>query len=339
MPVLAAYIDTQNVSILLYISHEEYYLYNFPYVYSNDVFSASYSESTFYQAVFDYFCKQHKLKLSDCDVVISGFLEPPRLDFNLKYYISLFDLIRRVNGYFPILVNNYSIFTQQGFYCWDAVKGALSSEEMMDSEEVNFYSNTELYPQLVATDLSTQSDIDRNILGLLGSAHLRIPDNQPLIFGGSRFTQINMVPELDYMMILNLIQQEGVFDIRIDRNNSAILFALLNLYDSNINMEPTPELEGTVISTFTGLECMVKSEVGTSQVVQLDKNRIFVLPVGLNERPAIMLKSPNIDTLEKRVSGGRMGIIFDTRENKGRQIDDFRVFNSGIKSFSNALGI
>ncbi|RJR27289.1 hypothetical protein C4561_02565 [candidate division WWE3 bacterium] len=339
MPVLAAFIDTQNVNILIFKSYDEYYLYNFPYVYTKEVFSASYSETEFYRSVFEYYCKQHKLKLSDCDVVVSGFLEPPKLELPLKYYVSVFDVIRRISGFYPILVNNYSIFTPQGFYCWNSTDQNMTSGEMIEAEEENFYANMAIYPHLIASDLSTQSDIDQNIMSLLGGSKLRIPDNMPLTFCGSRFTHENMIPELNYMMILNLIQHEGVFDIRIDKYNSSILFALLNIYDSNIHLEPVPEKEGTVISTFNSLECMVKSEIGTSQLVQLEKNRIFVLPVGSNERPEILLKSHNIDTKELKVSGGKVGLIFDTREVRGTQLDDFKVFNSGIKSFSSALGI
>jgi hypothetical protein len=156
MPVLAAFIDTQDVNILLYISETEFYLYKFPYVYSSNIFSSSYSETEFYGAVFDYYCKQHKLKLTDCDILVTGFLEPPKLNFNLKMYISLSEVMKGIKGFFPIYVNNYSVISPQAFFCSTDVKGTQLYGDIADPEELNFYANLSLYPQLVANDLATQ---------------------------------------------------------------------------------------------------------------------------------------------------------------------------------------
>lgn len=338
MPALSVYIGAHNVSALVAKSSQDFAYYNYPYVYSKQAFSNNFTESEFYKAVFEQFCKNQKLKLSECDVFVTGFLEPPSLNFNLKGFTSVTELVSEIMGHFPVVVNNYSVLTKDGVYScmpWSQEKGCFME---LEPDEVDYYVNLSVYPQIVTNEVSSQIDLDNNIASLLIGKTIKINQNEPVVFMGSRFSQVKNFEELFYLLMVDLVRVPGIYDLRIDPANSLILTTLLNKF-SKIKVDSRPQRVGTLVSTNGPIECMVTSQVGTSQIIELEKDRVFVVPVRVNETTRLLLKNNQTgETTEKQINGGRIGIIFDTRVDKKDLISNFKVFNDSLKVFNEVIG-
>lgn len=337
MPVLTAYIGLQSVNGLIFKSSEDYQFYTYPYVYSPEVMSGYYSGSAFYKAVFEYFCEQSKVKFSDCDILLTGFFEPHILDFKIEY-ASIDKVLEFIKSYNSVLVNNFAIVTQLGFKSFLPLEKGSVCGKTFEPDEQNYYSNMTIYPQIFPVDLSSQIDLDSNISKLICNTKIDFSADKPILFMGSRFTGKKYHKELDYLLMISLIRDSGIYKINVDEKNTVILSSLMqmqNIKNSNIDHEPVSV--GTLISTKGPLECMVSTDIGTSQVIELQADKFFVLPLGEGSKAKIVLKSQGADAIEKEVSGGSLGLIFDTRENKEDLIGETKLFNESMKIISGAM--
>ena len=333
MPILCSFTDLHGVSLLLYKSPEEFWFKNFPYIYNKAIFSTSFTEDLFYQNLFTSFCKEHDVNLSLCDVLLTGFLEAPKLGIPVKLTKSLYEVFENIKYTYPILINNTSILTTDFCFSSSTLKPHRKSVEFGDVDEDNYYANLEIYPQIVTNEISTQIDLDSNIAFLMDEKST-LPSGLPLLFCGSRFSRTSIFAELDYLLMLNLIREPGVYEIKRDTFNVTILSALLNIYDRKTNIKPEIEKSATVISNPSALECMIKTDEGTSQLVQLEKDKTMVVPIPKGNRAKILLKSHLLGTVEHEIIGGDIGLIFDTRVEKRIVIQDVGIFSLGLKSFS-----
>lgn len=342
MPALCAYIDQQNISLLLFESTEKYTTKNFPYVYSHAIFSSSFTHDDFLIALFTLFCKENKIKLADCDILVTGYMEPPELLMSLKISEPVYSVIKNIEGVDLCLVNNTGILGRNFCYSFTNIaKGQLNAQievpESVESVEENFYGNSQIYPNLLPMYITTQLDIDESITSMFPNTTV-FTGEKPVVFSGGRFVQGTIHPELDYLLMLNLIKNPGVFDIRRDNSNFAVLFSLLQKFHPDLQLDNAYVKEGTLINTPGTVECMIKSDFGTSRLLQFDKDTINVVPVGHDERVQIIVKSHALGTVEKYVNGGRLGLIFDTRSQKTMNKVNLSAFSTGIKSFKEALG-
>lgn len=312
MPILAAYIGAHDVTGLIYKSSEDYSFWSYPYVYSPELFSAFTTETSFYRYLFDQMCKDKGLKCSDCDIILSGFLQPPKLEIGLKMYVSMYELMMRTENYYPVMINNYAIASKDQIF---SSKPLEDIEETNDLTEENFYANLSLYPQVVVSDLVSRVDMDSKLLQSVQS--FKVPADKPIVFLGSRFNDLHGISDINSMLILQLLQDSGIYDVYLDVQSKTLLTSMLRMYlgkDSGIG--DYPEKLATIVSLSGNLECLISSQIGTSQIIDLEKDKIFVLPLPKDERTKIMLKSPGKPSIERIVGGGKSGIIFDTRSQK-----------------------
>jgi hypothetical protein len=328
MPILAAYIGAHDVTGLIYKSPEEYSFWSYPYVYSPELFSAFTSETAFYKYLFDQMCKESGLKSAECDIIISGFLQPPKLEMGLKMYISMYELVIRCEQYFPIMINNYAIATKDQIFSSKPLEDISSSTDM--SEE-NFYANLSLYPQVVVSDLVSRVDMDSKLLQSV--QNFKLPANKPLVFLGSRFNDLHGISDVNIMLMLQLLQGTGVFEVYIDTNSKTILTNLVRIYlGKDPGIGDHPEKLATIVSIPGTLECLISSQIGTSQIIDLEKDKIFVLPLPKDERTKILLKAQGMPQTEHIVSGGTSGIIFDTRTQKTDFVTAYRQYSTYIRA-------
>jgi len=337
MPVLAAYVGLQSISGLVFKGPKDYQVYSYPYVYSPEAFSANFSSSDFYSAVFETFCKQSGVKFSECEVVITGFLEPHILDFEVNY-TSIDKALEAMKEYNAVLVNNYAIVTPLGFKSFLPLEKGSVCGKTFELEERNFYANMALYPQIFPTDMASQIDLDSNISKLICNTSIEYIKDKPIMFMGSRFSGRKYHEELSYLLMVSLVRDPGVYELKFDPTNEHVLSTLLKARNvTKASMEYHPTAVGTLISTTGPLECMVTTDIGTSQVIELQVNKLFIVPLSEGEKAKIVLKTLGMDTIEKEIFGGTLGIIFDTRERKEDLIGETRVFNDSLKIVSAVL--
>jgi hypothetical protein len=163
--------------------------------------------------------------------------------------------------------------------------------------------------------------------------NFKVPVEKPIAFLGCRFNTLHGIEDVNTMLILQLLQGTGTYDIFVDSNDSTILTNLLRIYlgkDPGITVHP--EKLATLISIPSNIECLIASQIGTSQIIDLEKDKIFVLPLPKEERTKIMLKPAGNAQVERIVSGGKLGLIFDTRTSKTDFATAYRQYSSFIRS-------
>jgi len=344
MPVLAIYIGTSSISGVIYESSDKYRFISYPYVYSDELFSGYVSEGEYYKSFITNICAEYKLKLTDVEIVVGTFLKKIDVGFEVKKSFNLPEILNGVStSRFPVVVNSYSVVTPNNFISYLVLNDETSvqPDAALSEDEKNFYHNTSVYNSVVHFDMTTLVDHDRNILAKLATNELIYNNNLPLTFMGSRFAAPYGFynTEIDYILILNLIKKAGIFEVELDRERYLILQYILKAYDKSAQLMAEGKVEklGTLINTYGEAECLITSEIGTSQLLDIEKDKVFVLPLNYNERAHLTIKSQKIGTMEKDVTGGKLGLIFDTRVEKVDITSDLKVFNASLKSLGQAL--
>jgi len=340
MPLLAVHFDTSVINFLLKKEKADAEFYTFPYVYSKGTLSNQLSEADFYKKLIERFLTERKVKFSSCDIVVSGFVNPPTLNFEPKLSVGVNDLIHNSEDLLPIFVDNFSIFTKDAVNFGSPFSSdlKLSSENDKSFGEFDYYANLSIYPQIISDDISTQSQIDENISEEV-SLTLKVKSGKKVIFTGGRFAQYISNRELNYILMLSLLNECGVYNVFLDRQNAFALYQTAKMYDKDlaINLEESIENSGTIIRTGGSVECLLKGEVGEGRFFEIEKDKILVIPLDSNSHTMLSIKNSILGSLEISVKGGEVGLVFDTRDSNSSIYSNMKMFNESVKQFGDAL--
>ena len=340
MPLLAVHFDTSVVNFLLKKDKEGAEFYTFPYVYSKSTLSNQLSEADFYKKLIDKFLTGRGVKFSACDIVVSGFVNLPKLNFEPKLSVGVNDLIHNSEDMVPIFVDNFSVFTK------DTISSSkqflsdlkLSTENAKDFGEYDYYANLTVYPQTISDDISTQSQLDENIFKQAPS-DLKVETGRKIIFTGGRFTQYTSNEELSYILMLSLLKGVGAYTVFLDKKNAFSLYQTAKMYDKDLQiiLEDYVESIGTIIKTGGSVECLLKGEVGEGRFFEIEKDKILVIPLDPSSHTTLNVKNNLLGSLEIPVKGGEVGLIFDTRDSNSNIYSNMKMFNECVKQFGDAL--
>ncbi len=324
--ILAAYIGYTCVSVAVEGKDGTFTVSQFPYIYSKDLFNEFVDESHFYTQVLGVIAKDFKIKLSDCDILLTGFLNAPTLidSLNPKLVKPLHELLSSCDSYYPVLVNNSGILT----------KDSLLSNVPCDFLSKNdFYANLSIYPQLITRDYNEQTNLDSILVDKVNKNQLVITSEKQIVFTGDRFSQNDTQPLFKYALALDLFSSPGFYFFSIDKSNSLILDLLIKAYNPAKHLDMTQYLEtvGTLAVVPGASECLVTTDLETKQFFELSNDELFILPLDQNLKTKISLKSKTMGNLEGAVPSGTLGLILDTREERRQLVSDLKVMNSFIK--------
>ncbi|NMB91889.1 hypothetical protein GYA37_03535 [candidate division WWE3 bacterium] len=338
MPLLAAYFDASVVSLLLKEDKKDIEFFTFPYVYSESILSNQCSDKEFYKFLIERFLSERKIKLSSCDLIVSGFLEAPDFIDDSKFKVGITDLIQNSTEYIPIVVNSSSIVTNNFISSFSFCNAEDKGSNNRDFGELDYHSNLCVYPQIVSDDLSAQSDLDKDISKKL-PLDFKIGDNRKIVFTGGRFTQNICSKELNYVLALDLIKNPGIYEIYMDTKNVFPLVQLLKMYDKDVDIYAGDYIESTgLLVKFKGsIECLLSTKVGEDQFIEIDKDRMFVIPLKLDLPARLSIKSSALGSTDISTLGGEVGIIFDTRTSGESIYSNVKTFNDCIKQFGNSF--
>ena len=341
MPLLAlaAYFDTSVVSFLLKKDKQSIEFFTFPYVYSEGTLSNQCNNKDFYKFLIEKFLTERKIKLGSCDLVVSGFLEAPDFIDNSKFKVGIVDLVQNSTDYLPIVVNNSSLITSNFInsfsLCNEDIESSMGNR---DFGELDYYSNLCIYPQIVSDDLSTQSNFDKNISKKLPN-NFKIESKKKIVFTGGRFAQNVCSKELNYVLLLDLIRGSGIYNLYMDNKNAFLLVQLLKMYDKDVDIYEEDYLEniGLLIKSKGSVECLLSTKVGEDQFIEIDKDKVFVMPLKLDSPARLSIKSSALGSTDIPTLGGEAGIIFDTRVNEESIYSNVKILNDCIKQFGKSL--
>jgi hypothetical protein len=334
MPSLTAYFDTTGSSFYIQKSKTISEILNFPYVYSEGLFSNQYSKEEFFKLLIEKILSDRNINKSRCNILVSGFIEPPELDLKAKYSIGVVDLIESSIDFVPVFINNCSFLTR-GVLSSFSFCGNKSGESKVEFGDGDQLANLCIYPNVVPEDISAQSALD-------AQAFKRIPKDfkfesgRKLIFTGGRFSQPIMDMGLNYILMLDCLRGYGFFNVYQDNFNIFSLSKTMKMYDRDTDTPDFSAVEktGTFIRTGGAAECLLSTGLGNDQFIEIEENKIFVLPLRLQKPAKLSVKSSVLGTIDIITEGGEVGLVFDTRSEEKSIYSDVKFFNDCIRQFS-----
>ncbi len=278
---------------------KKYKTFTFPYVSDNPAFV---------KEVLHVACKELKVDIKECQLLVSSFPSASFDYLNPVLSTTLEKLPINLQNIYPIFVSNFTLITPNGFM-------SAVDTSSLDANEVNSFANLVLYRQIIPNDSFDQYNVDNSIK--LYPVELVLPQpNAPVIFSGDRFSTLLKEESSTYMLCFDLIKTPGIFTLKLDHQNVLPNIALSTAYNKeNSRLLEDMELTtlGTLINASGRVECLVESEDGSSVLLQVEENDLFIYPMLNGAQSRVLIKNSTLGTIDTTVSGGRVGLIIDTR--------------------------
>lgn len=317
MPTLGLYFGSTKVSSVLIKDDGDPLYDSFPYAYSHSLMAHAYTEETFYKDVFEKILKLYDITNVNLEIVAAGFPRIPSIGEEYSHTLTIDKLVSTEQKYFSYLLDNWSIISSSSYiYCRPTVFPT------KDSGQIDYLSN------IAATNILVPKTLEEYKL-MLGSMQPLIDElshdshtselvgRAPTMYSGSLLsTDDEKIQNLLYVFLINTTRGEGVREVYYDMHNKFVLASLLKSYKSDFSYvldSIEPDFLGTLLNINDDITCLLKSRVGTSQLVDVKKGQVFILPVDKNEEVDIVAKGSNIGTKEYKARGGKIGLVIDTR--------------------------
>jgi hypothetical protein len=318
MPVLSFYEGYGEMSFGVFnneLDSNDHILFSFPYTYSYNLFSNSFTKEKFYEDVFFLASEELGIRIEDYDLYTVGVLQNPEVPFEVKKSISLLDT----------LVPN-TMFVS--FFLYGMKDNYFSYFPRNLKQDFNFRANLDLYHNIVYSESRDIVLKDSLLRQILSTSDLQV-DSEEILFTGDRIREFHFNPALTYLLMFDLLKDPGSYYIRLDTNN---LYAHTQLFEFN-NVDH--RAIGTLINIPSKIECLIETELGAPQLITLDADTLFVVPLDHGESARILIKSSG-QNFEKQVFGGELGIILDTRE-KTVSTEFKEIYLSALSQFLSRL--
>lgn len=315
MPILSVQLGLTSTSFLLYKSDNEVKFYNYPYSYLPLYRNTSKKE--FYIDLFDFVSGEFGLNHTECELIITSMLDPTIGDYPSKSSKLLSEVLPTIQSFSYFFVDSYGMFKDESFLVASPYINNNAAFMLSDPEKINYLANSSVYTNSIPLedfDIFDRDDSTRYLAENLSSSTFK---SDKIIFTGDRFSQIENSKSLAYLLAIDLIKTPGFFNIYIDTKNQLANAAHIASYKPDLAhlLDQIPlHFVGGLVNSPTGVECLVKTSVGTSQLVDLDTETLQLIPLEKNSSTSIVARSQSVGTLEHEVKGGDIGLIIDTRE-------------------------
>ncbi len=335
MPILSVFLGTSEISFLLFSSRTSFSFFHFPYQ-SSCLRTRVYASGELTE-IFSFAAKNLGVPLEMCEIIVSSVYDlDPKLFAGIKnvnLIVNTFELFHLASSFSTVFVSGSNLFAVnqaiEGFphFYADSLTNTQGNKKLtIDAEKQNFFSNQFIYPFVQTNNYTEQFDLDQVVRYMFSQVNYRFDQSRPIYFSGERFLNIDKMKTLGYLLILDLIKDTGFFDVRIDPSNKLPLVLALKRYknsDSQYDLVSTSQLYfknvGTVLNCTGNVECLFKSDSGTSQVIEVQPDSLFVHPLDAGESANIVVKGTNLNSTERRITGGELGFVIDTREKRSQE--------------------
>lgn len=312
MPILSIYLGTAETSFLKFNTYEDYDFRKYPYSYSPELFGHFITGEKFYNGLLSEVCKDWKINLKDYEVVagvVSGCNYLPDCQSAVDVMVKMKDL----NW---ISLNNFWVANPGGLVSYMPVSAETGEFHFMgldDSDLVDLFSNTSIYPQACMEGFELDSLLE------IYASRLEIctEEKRLTLITGERMNTFRKRESESVLLIMDLIKMPGLFDINIDLDNT---FPTLALLQSNLESRTLSQMDmkytklTALLNTPGGAEVLVETDVGTSQIVEVEDNEIFLVPLEEGAKARIVLSHSQLGEVESYITGGRLGLVIDARE-------------------------
>ena len=316
MPDCSVYIGPSVVSLGLFFDDpsKKPVFYTYPYSFLNQ-YHSEFQKKKFIDELLAVFLAEYKLDPAQVNCAYCSFYED-FLTRNYKKALSMYSLyMHDTNNFF--CANNVAI--SHGNLLFASPYLSTNQVFSAENEKLNAIANSEVYPFNFVNDEFSKGLYDDCILYL--ASLLNIADRQKdnpyatghdVTFTGDRFTYYNFDKESVYLLILDLIENAGIYRVKVDTEN--VITHTKNMERSKAKFTTNTKNQVFSVGTFVKLgsaaECYVETHVGTKQVFQLRQNGLITIPLPVGEKAKITVKMPGTNTFESQVVGGTLGIVF-----------------------------
>jgi hypothetical protein len=338
MPLVAAHFDISGSSFYIKKSkRSDGEIFNFPYVYSKGILSNQCTQKEFHKILIEKILSERNISSSRTNILVSGFIDPPDLDLKTKFSIGIMDIVENSDEFVPVFINNCSFITKGVFNAYSSCRHSSGSYggDFGDRDQL---ANSCIYPNILPADISSQSNLDSLILKKIPEDY-RFESGRKLIFTGGRFSQTIEDRELNYILMLESLKGYGFFETYLDASNAFLISRTMQMYDKDLDtpFESHVEKTGTFVRTGGSAECLLSTGMRNDQFIEIEENKIFVLPLKLEKPAKLSVKSSVLGTIDIRTNGGDIGLVFDTRKEGTSIYSDVKLFNDCIKQFKEIL--
>lgn len=346
MPVLSVYFGSSSISFLYANSPKEYKFFKYPYVYSKNLFGHFVSEIDFYTALFDMIYKDlgidKEMKSSSAKLLFTSFPHIPLQNMHPELSVPLNNVVSRTNEYFAIFVDECSVINPSTFFYAYPLKSYYKKEMKNEIElnTANYYSNLSVFPQAFFTSDSDRLEHDNYIRFLSINSVYDMPKDLPIMLCGDRFSDNSKYEPLTYLLAIDLIKDPGIFQVKMDLDNIFPVLALLTMHDpkySSLFLDQKFWTLGTLINSPGMTECLIERESGPSQFVDVKPNELFFIPMEETTTVKLQIKNAALGTQERFVSGGKLGLIIDTRPKNNNVTFTEKYISKGYREWQNTI--
>ena len=342
MPLLSLLFGCTEVSALYLNEGSEYLFSRYPYSYTPELFSHFYSEENFYSDIVDLLIKQLKVKKSELEIVATGSITVPTIRYEYSFTITFEDLILNDSQYDGKFFDNWSLFTRNSSMCLYPREG-----NHLNNADRDYLSNLTIYKNAISDSTENHILTSTCMINLSKMADSEVLDkvtiqNNPILFSGKMFQMDNSdLRNISYLSLLTVVTNKGFNKIFVDEDRMFVHFSLLKKYNqekygSFLNDHPPVEL-GTLLNSPGNTSCLLESSVGTTQLVEIEENKLFFVPMEKDAKIRIVVKNEVLGVFEDIVSGGRLGLIIDTRQKNEKEIVTKSTFQAEVEKYLQSL--
>ncbi len=337
MPILSLKYGSSNVNAVYVGDSGEVSPFFLGYGYSKDLYAHFYSEQNFYADIVDHIISQLKVSKEGLQVIATGFPTVPAIGQDYASSVTLDELFKKVDDFEVVCLSNGAVFTQNNYLSFRDSKNT-----KFGNMETNYLLNLSIYNNAFPTRPSDYNLVLSNIWGMLNGNRENTKElmlnSKPIVFFGDVFYKdlINHDFEtIAYLYFISMVVNPGVFNLKIDNTN--LLAHFLHLKSFNVDYSKyyekfEPEILGTLVNSPGETSCLVSSDLGTSQLVDIKKDRIFFIPLESGANARLVVKSVELGSVEKTVRGGKLGIIIDTRPKHEIETYDYNNLQMDINN-------
>jgi hypothetical protein len=323
MPTLSIFFSSSEISALFIDEDYSTRSFNYPYISSNE---------GFIRDVCKLAEKDLGVSISNTELLVTGFPKPYGEFLNPKLFISLEKVASREFGFYPVYTSNFTVVSKSGY----SSNIDLSN---ITTDEVNSLSNLVLYRQVIQTDNFDQFNVD-NLVRFLPESIVKPISEEPVIMSGDRFSRSFKRDANSLLLILDLIKIPGKYQVILDKNNLLPCLSLAYYYDGRFgNLIKSFKFDdlGTLINSPGGAEIYVSGNDGTSQLLQVESDKIFILPMAAGVVSKATVKRQGASTQEMLLRGGSLGLIVDTRIKNNAKMFTKDYIEDNLKVWHKAL--
>jgi len=346
MPILSLKYGSSNVSAV-YINGDDYSTYFLGYGYSKELYSHFYSEEDFYRDVVDHIISKLDVNKEGLEITATGFPRVPTIGLNYASSLTLDNLFNGIDDFDFMYLLNDGIFTQNGY-----ISPKQGSSASFGKGEANYLLNLSIYKSAFPTRPSDYNLVMSKIWGILNSNRTEdtlklVLDSKPVVFFGDVFYKSLMNKEfrsIAYLYFISMVVNPGIFTLKIDSSNLLPHFIHMKKYSVDYGKHYEkfePRVLGTLINSPGDTSCLISTELGTSQLLEIKENKIFFIPLDDTASARLVVKSAELGSLEKTVKGGRLGVVIDTRPKHDLKTYDYSSLqmdvNNNLKNIKEVL--